>query len=314
MPYIFLFLGMLILIVGGNVLVDGAVFLAKRLRVSSLLIGLFLIGFGTSFPELATSLLAVLRNADGIAIGNVVGSNIANILLVLGVAAFLHPIKLHTPSFGRDALFLGISTLILLVSLLRGHISWELGLLMCMTLAFYVYHAYQTDKVHVKTKSIAQPTISLSKRFQISTFWAVVLTLSGLVLTLMGAKMVVNSVILLSTRWGVSETIIGLTIVAFGTSLPELTTAIIASLKKQDDLVIGNVVGSNIYNALFILGFTSLFLPVAVPATAKPNVLVMASATMLLLALGWWRGKIGHILGASFILMYFTYLLYVGTY
>ena len=141
MLYIKFLFGMLLLIVGGNVLVDGAVLVAKRFKVSPLLIGLLFIGFGTSLPELATSLLAVMHRADGIAIGNVVGSNIANILLVLGVSALICPIKIHTPSFGRDAIFLGLSTIVLLASLLRGHIAWELGALMCMTLAFYVYHA-----------------------------------------------------------------------------------------------------------------------------------------------------------------------------
>lgn len=312
MAYIIFLTGMFFLIVGGNVLVDSSIIIARKLKISPLLIGIFLIGFGTSMPELTTSLLAVARRAEGIAIGNVVGSNIANILLVLGVAAFIKPIKIHTPSFGRDAIFLGLATIILLISLLAGHISWELGALMCMTLAFYVYHAYQTDKEHIKTQSIELPRIALAKRFHLPTYLSIILAISGLVLMLLGAHMVVNSVILLASHWGISETLIGLTIVAFGTSLPELVTAIIASLKKQSDLVIGNVVGSNIYNALFILGFTALFLPVSVPLTVKPNVLIMTAATMLLLGLGWWHGKISKRIGLLFILMYFSYIFYVG--
>ena len=132
--YAELLAGLLLLIVGGNVLVDGAVIVAKKLKVSPLLIGLLLVGFGMSMPELATSLISVSRKAGGIAIGNVVGANIANILLVLGVAAMIRPIKIHRMSFGRDAIFLALSTIVLLVSLLRGEIGWELGALMCMTL------------------------------------------------------------------------------------------------------------------------------------------------------------------------------------
>ena len=312
MAYIELFLGLLLLIGGGNLLVDGSVTIARRFKVSPLLIGLLLVGFGTSMPELATSLLAVARKADGIAIGNVVGSNIANILLVLGMAAVLRPIKIHTNSFGRDAIFLGISTIVLLVSLLRGHIGWELGALMCMTLAFYVYHAYRTDKTHMKGQVVEPQPIALSRRFHVATPLAVVSTISSLILLLIGAHMVVNSVVILASHWGISETIIGLTVVAFGTSLPELVTSIVASVKNQSDVAIGNVLGSNIYNALFILGFTALFLPVVVPPTVKPDVLVMAATTMLLLAIGWGRGKIDRWIGGCFIAMYFMYIIYLG--
>ncbi len=310
--YIKLIFGLFLLILGGNVLVDSSVTVARKLKVSPLLIGLLLIGFGTSMPELVTSLLAVARKADGIAIGNVVGSSIANILLVLGVAAVLRPIKIHTLSFGRDAIFLGISTIILLISLLRGHIGWELGGLMCMTLAFYVYHAYQTDKKNMKNHILDPQPIALSKRFHISTPLSIILTISSLIILLVGAHLVVENVILVAGHWGVSETAIGLTVVAFGTSLPELVTSIIASIKKQSDVAVGNVVGSNIYNALFILGFTALFLPVIVPPSIKTDMLIMTTATMLLLAIGWGIGKIGRKVGWCFIAMYFAYIVYLG--
>ena len=156
MEYLKLLMGLLFLIVGGNVLVSGSVLIAKKLKVSPLLIGIVLVGFGTSMPELSTSILSVFRKAEGIAVGNVVGSNIANILLVLGVAALIRPISINSRAFGRDAIFLGLSTAVLLISLLKGQIYWELGLLMCMTLAFYVYHCYKTEKARIKEKQETQ--------------------------------------------------------------------------------------------------------------------------------------------------------------
>ena len=201
MYYIELLAGLLFLIVGGNVLVDGSVMVARKLKVSPLLIGVLLVGFGTSMPELATSLISVARQAGGIAVGSVVGANIANILLVLGVAALIRPIKIHKLSFGRDAVFLGLSTIVLLVSVLNGYIAWELGALMCITLAFYVYHSYKTDKAHMKEQAQIPERIALSKRFHIPTALAVILTICAIILTIMGAHMVVDSVIVLAGHW-----------------------------------------------------------------------------------------------------------------
>ena len=167
--------------------------------------------------------------------------------------------------------------------------------------------------ITLKAKNVEIASLSLFKKVYLPTPLAVLLTACGIILTLIGAHMVVNNVILIATLWGVSETMIGLTIIAFGTSLPELVTSIIASIKKQSDLAIGNVIGSNIYNALFILGFTSLFLPVAVPPSVEPDVVVMTIATLVLLALGWWREKLGKVTGLIFVLAYFGYIFYVGT-
>lgn len=312
MVYIQFIIGFILLILGGNVLVSNAVLVAKRFRVSPLLIGLLLIGFGTSLPELTTSLLSVMRKAEGLAVGNVVGSNIANILLVLGASALINPIVIHEKAFSRDALFLGLSTIVLLIALLQGSIGAGMGALMCAVLIFYVVYAYRTDKKHMRTQKEEIRPVKLSRRFHIPTPLAVVLTFCGLILTLLGADFLVKSVVVIAGHWGVSETIIGLTIVAFGTSLPELVTGIIASYKKEGGVVLGNVLGSNIYNALFILGVTALFLPVTVPISIKTDVLVMTAATLLLLFVGWWRGRIDKRLGLLFISFYFAYIIYTG--
>ena len=237
MVYVQFVFALFLLILGGNVLVSSSVLVAKRFHVSSLLIGLLLIGFGTSLPEFTTSLLSVVRHAGGLAVGNVVGSNIANILLVLGISAIIHPVIIHEKSFSRDALFLGISTAVLLIALLKGQIGLIMGVLMCAVLAFYICYAYRTDKAHMKNQKTEVRHVEMSRRFHISTPLAVVLTICGLILTLLGADFLVKSVVVIAGHWGVSETIIGLTIVAFGTSLPELVTGIIASMKKEGGVV-----------------------------------------------------------------------------
>ena len=311
MIYILILFGFVILIYGGNLLVDGAVAVAKRLNVSSLLIGLTLVGFGTSTPELVTSLFAAGMDADGIAVGNVVGSNIANILLVLGVAACICTIPVAKASFKRDSLFLSIATGVLVLALALGKISFFIGLLMCATLGYYIYYSYQTEK---KTPSFSEqkststtPTKGSSKEI----LFSFAKTIFGIILTLIGARVLVINSVILAKRWGVSETVIGLTVVALGTSLPELMTSIIASLKKHSDLAWGNVVGSNIYNALFILGATALLVPVKVPPKMGVDIAIMVAATILLLYFGH-KGKLPKWAGGLFCTLYIFYIGYLA--
>ena len=307
MIYILILLGFAMLIFGGNVLVDGAVAVAKRLQVSPLLIGLTLVGFGTSTPELMTSLFASAMNAEGIAVGNVVGSNIANVLLVLGVAASMYPISIGKASFKRDSLFLSLATGVLVFALLCGRIGFLMGVLMCATLGYYVYYSYRTEE---KADHNSTKPYSIRDHYkEIIKYTAK--TIAGIAITVVGARILVINSVILAERWGVSETIIGLTIVALGTSLPELATSIIASLKKHSDLAWGNVIGSNIYNALFILGVTALFVPVQVPKNIWPDVLIMVMITALLLYLGH-KGKLSQKVGWLFCALYALYVGYLA--
>jgi len=307
MIYVLILIGFGLLIYGGDMLVDGAVAVAKRAKVSPLLIGLTLVGFGTSTPELMTSLQAVFLHAEGISVGNVVGSNIANILLVLGVAALLHPIPVHKPSFLRDSAFLCMSTGILMVALIWGKIGFGLGALMCAALGYYIYYSYETERK--KGHSKAAETSEQKSVNQQELAFSLAKTIIGIVLTLIGARMLVTNSMILATRWGVSDSVIGLTIVALGTSLPELSTSIVASLKKQSVLALGNVIGSNIYNALFILGLTAVFVPVNVPRNILPDIAIMAAATALLLFFGF-RGIFAKKTGVLFVVLYAAYIVY----
>lgn len=308
MPYILLIVGLFLLAFGGDTMVNGAVSLAKRMGVSSLLIGLTLVGFGTSTPELLTSLTAVIKDSDGIAIGNVVGSNIANILLVLGMAAIITPIRIDLKSFKRDGLFLILSTIALIIAVLYGKISFIMGIILVSLLFYYVYYSYQSDKKYQKEKKFKNNEIT---KTQTPVWLALTKTIGGILLTMLGAKLLVDNSIILARYWGVSETVIGLTIVAVGTSLPELATSVMASIRKQNDVAFGNVVGSNIYNALFILGVTALFMTVRVPVEMTKDVILMTIVTCILIGVAFWKKQISRQMGWLFLITYAFYNAYL---
>ncbi len=301
MVYLFLILGLVLLFVGGDWLVAGSVSVARRLKVSPLLIGLTLVGFGTSTPELLTSLLATYKGSAGIAVGNVVGSNTANILLVLGVAALLNPVQVKGKSFRRDALFLALSTLILVMSLAFGTVGRLLGFIMVGALIFYVVYSYKTEKEIPDDSEKPAPL-----------FTSLVRTIIGISLTLLGAKLLVDNSVELAKTWGISEAVIGLTIVAVGTSLPELATSIMSSIKKHNDVAFGNVVGSNIYNALFILGMTALFMPVEIPAHMGLDMAIMSIATLLMIGIAFCYKKYSRLTGLVFLILYALYIVHLG--
>lgn len=301
MTYLLLVLGLFLLFIGGDWLVSGSVAVARRLKVSPLLIGLILVGFGTSTPELVTSLLATYKGAAGISVGNVVGSNIANILLVLGVAALLNPVQVKGKSFKRDATFLALSTLILVGASSFGMIGRLLGIVMVASLIFYVLYSYKTEKEIPNDKEKPAPLIN-----------SLIRTIIGILFTLVGAKLLVDSSVTLARAWGISEAVIGLTIVAIGTSLPELATSIISAIKKHNDVAFGNVIGSNIYNSLFILGMTALFMPVQIPTGMWLDMGIMTAVTVLMIAIAFGYKKYSRVTGACFLILYAIYIAYLG--
>ncbi len=301
MTYLLLVLGLFLLFIGGDWLVAGSVAVARRLKVSPLLIGLTLVGFGTSTPELAASLIAIREGVDGIAVGNVVGSNIANILLVLGVAALLNPVHVKGKSFRRDAAFLVFSTLVLVGAASFGTIGHLLGAVMVGALIFYVIYSYKTEKEISEEKEKTVPLINSLCR-----------TIAGIFLTLFGAKLLVDNSVALAHTWGISEAVIGLTIVAVGTSLPELATSIMSALKKHNDVAFGNVIGSNIYNSLFILGATALFMPVQIPEGIWIDMLIMIFVTALMIVIAFAFKKYTRWMGALFLILYALHIAYLG--
>jgi len=277
--------GLILLAGGGEAMVRGAVTLAKNLGVSKLVIGLVLVGFGTSMPELATSLNAALIGAPGIAVGNVIGSNIANMLLILGLTAALKPIACEARAFRRDGPVLGLATLLCVAFALSGSFGRLSGLAFLALLVAYTVYTYRAERhdndpsarLHSQEAELEEPTPRSS--------WAgVVLALGGMALMIGGAHLMVTGSVSLAKSLGISDTIIGLTLVAVGTSLPELSVSLIAAARGQTDIAFGNIVGSNIFNILGILGVTAVAVPLSVPPTIVIyDLWVMLGATVLLL-------------------------------
>ena len=306
MVYLQLFLGFALLVAGGEALVRGAVSVAVRFGVSPHLIGLTLVGFGTSTPELVTSLQAAFGGFPGIAIGNVVGSNIANILLILGVAAVIMPLAIDNVSFRRDGTALAITTALAAGLIIYGSLDRWMGSVLIFALVVYLFVAYRTDRNTVAAARSQDDAVA--SVVPGSVLLALGLALGGIAVTILGARLTVDSAVALALVWGMSETVVGLTVVAVGTSLPELVTSVMAALRRQSGIAFGNVIGSNIYNILGILGITALVRPIPIPPQiAQLDVWVMLAATLgLIIAVVAWR-RIGRMTGLVFLGAYAAY-------
>lgn len=308
--YIIILVGLALLVAGGELLVRGATSAAKAFGVSPLIIGLTLVGFGTSTPELVTTVTAALAGSQGIAIGNVVGSNTANILLVLGIAAIIYPLAVDPRSFRRDAIVLVAATLAALAAVLLGSVGRLTGAAFIASLIAYVVFLYlheaddPQEEVDVK-RHMAEDAPKGPKAPALALGLAAV----GVGLTIVGAKFLVDGAIELATDLGVSDTIIGLTIVAVGTSMPELITSAVAAFRRHGDVAYGNIIGSNIYNILFILGTAALIEPIAVPAQiVRFDIWIMVGATALLVLFARTGFKLHRWEGFAFVIAYGVYL------
>ena len=314
MTILFLLLGLVLLVAGGELLVRGAVQLAQKFRISPLLIGLTLVGFGTSTPELVTSLQAAFAGSPGIAVGNVVGSNVANILLILGITALIFPVVVAKETFKRDGVVLAICTLMCLGAVLYGQLTPILGAVFVAALAGYILFAFRQER---QTNAAADAAAGMVNDAPKPSFPGIALDLlfviGGLALTILGARFLVTSAIDIARDFNVSETVIGLTIVAVGTSLPELVTSVMAALRKHSDIAFGNIVGSNIYNILGILGVTAMVKPILVPPQiASLDIWVMIGATVLLFLTATSRWRIGRVEGGIMLAAYVAYSVWLG--
>ncbi|MFN4288756.1 MAG: calcium/sodium antiporter [Brevundimonas sp.] len=292
--------GLIGLFAGGEALVRGAVGVAGRLRLPSLLIGLTVVGFGTSTPELLVSLDAALRGSPDIAIGNILGSNIGNILLIVGLAALVWPIRLGQMRMARDVGVMLLAALILVPLFLGGQLGRAAGAALVALLVAYLVWSYLRpgdgagDEAQGRARSL-----------WLSGLWVVL----GLAALMLGARALVSGAVAVARDFGVSEAFIGLTIVAIGTSLPELATSMIAALRRQSAIAIGNIVGSNIFNVLGILGVTAMVAPI--PVASRFLVLdlpVMIAATLLLACLLLLNRGAGRSWGLILLVAYGAYV------
>lgn len=313
MPVVLLLVGLAVLVLGADWLVKGASSLAKRLGVSTLAIGLTVVAFGTSMPEMVVSLYAAWQGNADIAIGNIVGSNIANLLLILGISGSITALRVKSTTVWKEIPF-ALLAMVLVYTMGNDHVFDGVSFnaltrtdgfsLISLFIVFLVY-TYGLGKI--KSSEPDEPVKVYN------TWLSLALSLGGVLLLAGGGKVIVDNAVLLAQMWGMSDALIGLTIVAVGTSLPELATSIVAAMRRQSDIVIGNVIGSNIFNVFWILGVSSLVAPLSFTPMTSVDVIVgivATSATFLALFVGK-KHTFERWQGLLFVFSYVAYLYYL---
>ncbi len=307
-----LIVGFVLLIKGADWLVTGASALAKRFNVSELVIGLTIVAFGTSSPELIVNVLASFRGSSDIALGNIIGSNNFNTYVILGIAGLIYPLSVGRSTIWREIPYSLLSGLVILLiandvfvnERLPNTIDRTDGVMLLLFFLAFLYYAY----LSIQTE---EPTIHTIE--EMSTKMSIVYTIGGLTILILGGKLVVDSAVDIARFMGISEKLIGLTIVAAGTSLPELVTSAVAALKKRSDIAVGNVVGSNIFNVFFVLGLSSIIHPLDYNVVFNVDCLVFIIGNILLFGT-MFTGK-RHILdrwqAAILLLLFVGYTIYL---
>lgn len=308
--FLFLLLGVALLTAGGEALIRGALAAANRLGVSPLLSGLVIVGFGTSMPELVVSVNAALDNKPDIAIGNVVGSNIGNVLLILGICALITPLAVKPMALRRDAVT-GVAASLLFLLLVGGSALGGVdGVILLLGLGSFLVWAYWSERFH------AAPSAALHKAeadelsgLPHSVFSTSALVVSGLLLLIFGSRVLLVGAVGIAEQLGVSEAVVGLTIVAVGTSLPELSISVIAALRRHADVAIGNVLGSNIFNLLGILGVSAVLQPLpAHERVLQFDQWVMLGTSVLLSLFLYTGSRLSRLEGGILLIGYGAYV------
>jgi cation:H+ antiporter len=303
--------GLTLLLFAGDYLVRGAVALAEKLGISPLIIGLTIVAFGTSAPELVVSLKAAFAGAYGVAIGNIVGSNIANVLLVLGAPALLAPIMCREDGIGFSLFVMGLLTVTLMVMMGSGALGRFDGLVLVAVLAIFLawqFKSARSDRAATLRGDYHDEIDEVPTRNSVIAAYL----LAGLIGLPVGASLTVNGAVDIARFFGVSETVIGLTIVAIGTSLPELVTSVMAAWRGSGAVVIGNVIGSNIFNIAAILGITGLVHPLRVPAhIVHIDMWIMAAVTALVIFLVHSSRTITRVGGTLMLALFTAYVVSV---
>ncbi|MXO95313.1 calcium/sodium antiporter [Erythrobacter aquimaris] len=316
-----LLLGFALLVGGGELLVRGASRLAEEMGLSPMLVGLVIVGLGTSTPELAASVQAALAGSPGIALGNIVGSNLANTLLILGAAALISPIAVRGSVLWRDGV-VGLAGVVVL--LLAGNsigLDRVAGTGMLLALTAYIAFAYHQERTGHQLQAASQRTAAAEhadpglhdhpRPDRKGLVKSVAFFLVGIVLIVAGGTVLVDGAIEIASALGVSDTAIGLTVVAAGTSAPELATTIIAALRKESDIALGNVLGSNIYNIFFIGGVTGLVAPGPIPnSILTGDLYILLLAAIAAIVFSWTGGRLGRREGGLLLAAYVGFLAY----
>ncbi len=313
MTYLFLLVGFLLLIKGADFFVDGASGVAKHFKIPSLLIGLTIVAFGTSSPEAAVSISAAIKGNTGIALGNVLGSNIFNITFIIGLSAILFPLTVERQTIRKEIplmLLAGAALAILALDNIFGVNQTPLlsrgdGLILLLLFSVFLYYIFEVARASREVDSSVEETLSqpLGK--------CTLFTIGGIAAIILGGDLVVKSSIEIARQFGLSESLIGLTIVAIGTSLPELITSAVASMKKQTDIAVGNIIGSNIFNILFVLGASAAISPLAVDVSLTIELILNVVLTLLLFQFSKSGKKIVKAEGIVLCLIYVAYTVFL---
>ena len=303
--------GLVALYLGAETLVKGGAGLALRLGLTPLVVGLTVIAFGTSSPEMVVSVQASLSDSGAIAVGNVIGSNICNIALILGLCALISPLHADLQIIRREVPIMIGATLVALLVLLDGYVArWE-GALLVLGLLVYTVVTVRQAKMENAGDAGASFTSELGQRRPWGLGLSITGVLVGLGILVLGSHLFVGGAVALAEGWGMSQMAIGLTVVAIGTSLPELATSLVASVKRQGDVAIGNIVGSNLFNVLGILGVAALVRPIEAPDLAWADLTVMLVVSLGLLPVVRTGGRINRWEGAGLLAIYVGYTLWL---
>jgi len=315
LPWALSGLGLVILLLAGDALVKGAVNLSLRVGIPALIVSLTIVAFGTSAPELLISVNAVLADKAALALGNVVGSNTANILLVLGIPAIISGLHAHSHDYRKNFVLMIGATLVFIALAFRGVYDIWAGLVLLSGLGYLLWDAFRAARQHRRDEAAkdAEPEEDVEGADPDMPWWQIrVFLVLGLIGLPLGADLLVDNASIIAKGFGISDAVIGLTLVALGTSLPELATTVMAALRKQADVAIGNVLGSNMFNLLAIIGLTTLFGPIPVNAEfLQFDLWVMLAASLLLIPFVYFKMDMGRIWGIVLTALYVGYVLIV---
>ena len=302
---ILLIVGFALLIKGADIFVDGASNVAYNLKIPTIIVGLTIVAFGTSAPEAAVSITSAFAGTNAISLGNVVGSNIFNILAVIGISALIGTLTVDKVLIKRDFPFLVISTIgLLIIAVMFGEISRLCGIIFLIVIIAYVYRLVQEAKND-------KEAISEEIEVKLSIPKAIVYIIIGIVGIIIGSDLVVDGASFIASAFGLSDVLIGLTIVAIGTSLPELVTSITALKKGDNGIVIGNVLGSNIFNILFILGISSAIMPLPIAPRMVTDIFIMTIITIIGAAFAYSQNEVDKKEGAVLVALFVLYMTFV---
>ncbi|MFH1971963.1 MAG: calcium/sodium antiporter [archaeon] len=312
LEYFLLPLGIALLVFGANYLVKGSSALAKILNIPSLVIGLTVVAFGTSMPELFVNLWANGSNAPEIAIGNIIGSNLINILLVLGITSLIYSIRVKKSTIWKEIPFSLLAAIVLLVLAndfafdnTVSYISRVDGLILLLFFLIFIYYTYELS---LKRESRVPYDFKMYKPVLIP--FMIIVGIFGL---FFGGRLVVDNAVMIASSLGISQFVISVTVISIGTTLPELTTSIVAAVKKNADLAVGNIVGSNIFNIFFVLGISAVVSPIMIKDFINFDLIMVIFATALLFVFALWerKKKLGKWQGAVLVLLYIVYIIMV---